>query len=122
MKLFEIALPTKDNVGKSYGRALKRWEKLALSYAGGYTKLPVAQGAWRDPQTGLIYRDLMRGYRVACSPSQFGCLIHAAWECFPDQVAFFTAELGEASIVEGPAAVAEVAKGKPVALGRVAQV
>lgn len=98
--LWEIALPVFTNDGRDYGDAHMTWQAKALHIAGGYSQRPVGHGAWRDPKSGEVYVDHMMPYRVACSPEAFGALVDEALRCFPDQVAIYTARLGEATIVD----------------------
>lgn len=98
-KLWRIALPAFSNAGATYAPELSMWEDRALNIAGGVTRFPVAQGAWKAPD-GKVYRDVMVGFETACSDEQFGALVSAACELFPDQEAFFTAHIGEATIVD----------------------
>lgn len=98
--LFEIALPVKANDGADYAEALAAWEERALAVAGGFTRLPDADGAWRDPSDGKVYRDRMRGYRVMCNRREFTSLTYDAFRLFPDQVAIFTATIGSATVYD----------------------
>ena len=105
MRLYEFTIPTHDNAGRSYEQARKRWEAHAIAAAGGLTIQPgFAQGVWVDD--GKEYRDQVTQYRVACEESTFKLLLAHAFECFPDQLAIFTADLGEATIHERPKAAA----------------
>lgn len=101
MILYEIALPTQTNDGKPYTAALFAWEHDALRVAGGYTKLPLAQGVWVDMADGpgRVYRDTMQCYRIGVETEEtFARLVTAAFERFPDQVAIFTARIGTATV------------------------
>lgn len=102
MRYFEIALPTVTNDGKEYSDALQRWEGCALAIAGGFTRRPDGDGHWRDPDTGRVFVDRMRSYRVACDAKEFARLLGIAFDLFPDQLAIFTAEIGEATIHNRP--------------------
>jgi hypothetical protein len=107
MKLFEIALPDVSNSGMSYDIARKCFEDDALEYAEGFTALPAARGVWRaKPSLGdpspKTYRDVMHCYRIACDAGTFAILINRAFYLFPDQLAIFHAEIGEATISERP--------------------
>ena len=98
MKHFEILLPVVSNDKKPYIAALATWERAALKIAGGFTELPLASGVWRDEATGETYRDAVQPYRVACSREQWAQLVMEAFRLFPDQLAIFYCELGEATI------------------------
>lgn len=100
MKLFEIAVPTKANDGASYDVALSMWEDVVLKTAGGFTRMPDVDGYWRDPSNGKLYKDRMRGYRVALGGyHERDTLVREAFKIFPDQVAIFVSEIGSATIV-----------------------
>lgn len=101
-KLYEIALPALDNAGKSYANAHMEYRRFLLMAFGGYTKAPTADGAWRDPATGRIYRDKMTSYRILWPCTDMPNLIDKAFELFPDQVALFVSEIGTAEIVPRP--------------------
>ena len=101
-KLFEIALPLYANNGFPYEARLAQWEERALEVAGGFSRRPDGEGAWRDPSNGHVYRDAMRPYRIACSDEAFATLTAHAFRLFSDQVAIFTAELGTADIIDRP--------------------
>lgn len=105
MRLYQFNIPTHDNSGKSYEAARKRWETMTIAAAGGLTKAPgFSEGVWSDQ--GKLYRETMQVYTVATLPSTFKLLLAHAFECFPDQLAIFTADLGEATIHERPQAAA----------------
>lgn len=95
--LWEIALPLAMNDGAPYDQAIAKWEAQALQIAGGYTQRPDGIGTWCHEMR--VYTDLMRPYRVACSEEAFGALVDAAFRLFPDQLALFTARIGDATIV-----------------------
>ena len=97
--LFEIAVPVRDNVGRTvpHGRHAA-FETSIMVKCGGYTVMPDVDGAWRDDD-GRIYYDRMRSYRVACSADEMRELVKIANGIYADQVAFFVAEIGRAWIV-----------------------
>lgn len=98
MLLYEIALPKLDNAGRDCTAALLAWEQVALTNAGGFTRLPHAVGAWRG-NDGREYHDIMQCYRVAVDTApQFAPLLNSAFVLFPDQVAIFYAQIGTATI------------------------
>ncbi len=101
MALYQFNLPEQTNDGlSSYDAAREAWENAALAEAGGFTDLGKQFGAWRDPATGAVYRETMHAYQVATTRDVADNLATRAFELFPDQLAFFVAELGEARIVE----------------------
>ena len=55
-----VIVPTADNDGRTLQPEIDAWETFLLDTVGGYSVLP-QQGAWRDPETGKVYRD--PGYR-----------------------------------------------------------
>jgi len=102
MQLHTIKLPIATNDGASYGEALAGFENDALVLAGGYTSLPLQQGAWRDPKSGTVYKEWVQPYEVACDADTWADLVNCAFRLFPDQLAIFTADLGTADILERP--------------------
>lgn len=101
MKLYQFTLPTHTNAGLSYEGARKRWEAHAIAAAGGITKPQgFSEGVWRDG--GREYKETVALYSVACEPATFKLLLAHAFECFPDQLAIFTVELGSANVNERP--------------------
>lgn len=102
LKLYEIAVPTKDNNGKSYEKELALFEEQMLAYADGFTRMPNAEGYWRDPKSGKVYFDIMRGYRIATKPKIFARIVDRAFDLFHDQLAIFTADIGSAKILPRP--------------------
>lgn len=105
MKLYQITLPMFDNAGLNTNVARVQWEKAALQAAGGFTRLPAAEGAWLGPD-GKTYTDRSRAYHIACEEWAFAGLLAEAFRLFPDQLAIFTAEIGMAIIHERPKAAA----------------
>lgn len=100
MQLWEITLPLKDNAGVALHMAHKNFAATLLDTFGGYTDAGDGVGAWRDG--GKVYKEPVRTYRVACEDEPaFGDL---AGPYFPDQLAFFVAQIGAAKIIDGPAA------------------
>lgn len=101
MRLYQFTLPTHDNKGLSYETARKRWERHAIAAAGGITRNDIPQsGVWMDG--GREYRETVMHYTVACEASTFKLLLAHAFECFPDQLAIMTADLGTATIHNRP--------------------
>lgn len=98
-KLYQFTLPCLDNRQRSYEKARKAWEAKAMDLAGGLTILPLAEGAWKSPETGKIYRETVARYDVACDRAVALALVQEACELFPDQEAIFYAELGVARLV-----------------------
>ncbi len=75
MQMFEIMRPVHFNDGKLIDAATHRaWEDSVLSLAGGFTVMPEARGAWRDPANGRVYREPMSPVRVACLPNVARCI------------------------------------------------
>ena len=99
MKLYEIALPLRDNSGNALANAHARWKIEAVDIAGGMTERPEGQGYWRAPNSARMYIDEMRPYQFACDAPTFRKLVALARKLFPDQIAFWTAEIGQAKII-----------------------
>lgn len=100
MDLYLITLPKSSNDGRiDYEYDRRDWEKVALQKAGGFTELGARRGAWKDPDSGVVYDEEMVAYQVACDRDTMLELVDEAMRLFPDQLAFFTAKIGEAEIV-----------------------
>ncbi len=102
MNLYQIALPHVDNSMRTTEPKREAWLRRVLKKAGGYTKLGVRDGVWRDPQSGQVFDERMHWFSVACAPDVMGQLMQDAFELFPDQKAIFLAKVGTAEIVERP--------------------
>lgn len=99
-RLYEIALPMRANDGSSYRAAHERFADWALSYAGGVTIFPKADGVWQDEKLpGVVYHDKMVAYRVHCDLGIKNALVTMAMTLFHDQVAIFVSDVGTAEIV-----------------------
>jgi hypothetical protein len=99
MNTYEIYLPTLTNDrARSYEAARIKWQALALDLAGGYTRYPFVDGAWRGAG-GRTELDQMVPYRVACSSVIWADLLAQAFALFPDQAAIMFTKLGKAEIV-----------------------
>lgn len=100
LDLYQIALPLKTNDGAGdYAAQLAVWEALALDEAGDFTDLGDRRGFWRDPDSGRVYSETMRGYQIAASSKTLQRLLRDAMMLFPDQVAFYVAHIGRAEII-----------------------
>lgn len=96
MRLYRFFLPLLDNKGGDYSAAIDEFRSLALDVAGGYTDIGLARGAWRDEKTGEVYHDSLALIDVALpNVAQFDVVKARALEIFPDQIALFTADIGE---------------------------
>lgn len=102
MNIYQIAVPAFSNDGLvNYARARGAFQDEALRLAGGFTILGVRVGYWRDLSSGAVYSEPMHWYEVACPDAfTFGLLVEKAFELFPDQLSFYTADVGTATIVE----------------------
>lgn len=70
-----------------------------LHIAGGYTILPDATGAWRDPETGKVHVDAMDLLQVATdSVNDQDAIMGAFLKHFPEQKTVMVAHLGDAYI------------------------
>ena len=100
MRLYQIPLPIFHNDGSGAGNARKRFLDRLLGYCGGYTLLPVANGAWQDPATGKVYREPVEpvqfAYDAATLPAcTFAAILQSFQDCYPDQICAMVADLGE---------------------------
>lgn len=113
MNVYQIALPVFSNDGRvNYARARAVWQDEALRLAGGYTEIGRRVGAWRDPSDGAVYREPMEWYEVATDDAfTFGILVERAFELFPDQLSFYTAQVGAAQIINRAETAALVTEG-----------
>lgn len=90
--LYFILLPHTTVADGTQHRA---WEEKALHDAGGYTlSSAVSQGAWRDPRTGVVHRDILLEYRVACNADTWAHLVLEAHRLFPDEIEIFNGVCG----------------------------
>lgn len=103
MRVYRFHLPDKSNDAKTdYRSARHAWLNDALRMAGGATALGKASGVWRDPSDGKVYWETMWVYEVAIE-DEFGedtrrGLVNLAKIAFPDQLAIYSAEVGQAWI------------------------
>ena len=97
MKLYQINLPCYTNAGRDYYPAHEAWQKICLDLAGGYTRLAVIEGAWKNAEGTVIY-DEVAGYQVATDATTWSAIHAAAKRLFPDQVCIFWAWIGTAHI------------------------
>lgn len=100
MREYQIAIPERSNDGKSYAGARAAFESFVLAIANGYTQRPVGLGVWRDSADGRVYSEPMHPYLIACEPDVFDKILAKAFAFFPDQIALYVVESGEARIVE----------------------
>jgi hypothetical protein len=100
MQLYQFNLPDRSNDGAvDYAHARNVWEEIALAEAGGFTALGKHVGAWRADD-GTVYREPMFAYQVATTREGMEALAAKSFALFPDQLAFFVAEVGSARIFE----------------------
>ena len=99
MKLYQFNLPLYDNAGKSCERAHIDFKSACKMYAGGYTVQGTnAVGEWYCTDDGNTYKDEIVIYQVAVDAKGFKRILEEAFNSFPDQLAIFTAIVGEATI------------------------
>lgn len=96
--IYEFLLPLADNRGFSTGSAILKFGEDALDLAGGWTKGPIHQGAWKDPASGRVYRDNVIPMSVAATPAQANALSRAFFRLFPDQEALAIRAHGKLTI------------------------
>jgi hypothetical protein len=95
MRLFEIILPRATNNGLPYDSAHQAYARWLLDCFGGLTRVETV-GLWRGE--GQTYTDTGFAYRVATEFDQRDEMVRIARGLFPDQEAFFIAEIGTAEI------------------------
>lgn len=107
MKTYQVMIPfnrnadSKGRPGKPYLQEGKRWEEWLLNAFGGFTRLPVSHGVWRDPATGAVYSDAMIPYQVAVGTDHdHGRLTSMALKIFDDQLAIYTTYIGASFITD----------------------
>lgn len=100
MYTYQIIIPTeRNNCGGSYLKEIGRFEDYLLTTFGGFTRLPTSHGAWRDPKTGTIYRDVVIPYQVAFKNQWDIENVRArALRIFDDQEAIYTTSIGTSHI------------------------
>ncbi len=99
MRVYRFHLPDTGNDGRDYGLARAEWLHQAAFIAGGYTLLGEARGLWRDGSA--TYAETMHIVEVAVedgADSVRGHLVALAKQYFPDQLAIYSAEVGQAWI------------------------
>lgn len=64
MRVASIILPEYGNDGETLDDAHEYLQRLILDTFGGYSAQCI-KGAWRDPATGMIYRDTSTRYDIA---------------------------------------------------------
>ncbi len=96
MRVFEIILPRRDNSGVALHQAHMHYQEALLDCFGGFTQYDV-QGIWHD-DGGKRYTDYSVAYRVALDDEPE--LVAMAEPLFPDQLAFYVAEIGTAEIIK----------------------
>lgn len=62
---YRIALPLGQDANKD-----KHCLDFLLVFYGGYTVGPEHDGAWKDPETGVLHRDKMRPVYIAIDPEK----------------------------------------------------
>lgn len=103
MKAFELILPLADNRGKPTDNLHRVFQTAALDMAGGYTKRPSGEGAWKDTD-GRVYYDRMVPYHFACDRETFDRIKALAFSLFADQKALYWREYDGVEIERRPAA------------------
>ena len=75
--LARILVPTMDNARHPLAVDVQEYVETALLDAfGGWTR-SVVEGAWRDPETGLVHRDSSLAYDVLASPERATVMLRA---------------------------------------------
>jgi hypothetical protein len=108
MNVYQIALPasldsTPSPAGGYLGcQLVSKWVEHALKFAAGYTYLGKRLGAWRDEDTGDLFTEQMHWYEVACDRDVWDVLVAYAFQLFPNELAIYTARVGECEIIVRP--------------------
>lgn len=102
MRLYRFHMPDTSNSGACYLEGRERFKRECLRLAGGYTEHAIAQGAWRDEAAKADYIEYVWPIDVAVEDGKGEAtrrrLVTLFKECFPDQLAVFSAEIGQAWI------------------------
>lgn len=101
LKLFEIQVPLKSNLGKEYSKQIYRFEEYLLKHTGGFNQRPWVTGQWMSAN-GQVYKDMMLPYHIACDEKVMKLILRKAFELFPDQLGLYVAEIGQAFIIPNP--------------------
>lgn len=97
LKLVEIIVPVKDTAESHTLHGLfQRW---LCDVFGGFTQYKVT-GSWKDPKTSVQWDDDSVAYRVAGKANAGGLMAARCQELWPDERAWFIANLGEAYILQ----------------------
>lgn len=101
MRLYEIILPVLDNQGQPTREAHAAFRSRLRSLSGGFTYSNVS-GEWTDDQ-GQVFTDDSIAYRFAEPESRQAStaiphIVSLAARLFPDQLAIFWAQVGDATI------------------------
>lgn len=100
MRLYRFHMPDTGNDGRDYADARLKFRDECLRLAGGYTLGQKVLGYWNEG--GVTYLDLNWPIEVAVEDGKGEAtrrrLVQLFKECFPDQLAVFSAEIGEAWI------------------------
>lgn len=102
--LYQFVLPALNNAGtQNYDRARWAFEAAAAKHAGGFTYLGLQVGGEAAAE-GKVRREPVHVYTVAAFSEEKDALIALLPSLYPDQYAFFVAEIGLAEFIDGPAA------------------
>lgn len=98
--LYRILIPVMQNGGVlNYESERKQFASELAIISGGYTEHVPSKGIWIDPTTGKRYSEPMIAFDFVATKTALGTVVHRAFQLFPDQISFFTAQIGVASIV-----------------------
>lgn len=96
MKLFAFQVPKDSNM-----LAFAALSKFLLDEVGGASSR-VVHGAWRDEKTGQDHIEEMFEVHVMCDKAMMFDIQQKLFELWPNEICFFVAEIGQASIVYPP--------------------
>lgn len=98
LPLWEILVPYRmgrHNVPTPYHR---EWDAKVMAVTGGLTILRTTKGAWRSPNSGKEFRELMIPVRIACSEDQVREIARITLEHYK-QEAVFVCRISDAATV-----------------------
>lgn len=95
MNLYAIQVPAPVGI---FDNAATRFGNFIRAEAGGYS-VREASGVWWDDKTATEHRDEMLEYHVMCSQELMWDIQAKAFELWPNEICFFVAQIGQASIV-----------------------
>lgn len=100
MRLYRFLMPDVGNDGRDYREGRLSFKIAVGTLVGGFTEAGEVSGTWED--AGKVYRDTSHALDIAVEDGKGEAvrraLVKEWFRCFPDQLACFSAEIGEAWI------------------------